>query len=327
MRISAPTIMYCALLLFSFSLASVHGQARSEPGKQDDALGAIREYALNYAKSLPDYTCIRVFDARNPDRGPGQHQFAVRQELDGFSGGQVEFEEQLTVAGQRESYKVLKVVAPYWTDRLKRKVVESNWGDNPGALPVSEFSSALERIFNPATETRFQWVRFGKLRGRRVTEFSFEVSHEHGASTYDEAVRHDVVFGYRGLIFADAESNAVLRVEMHSSDFPNDPESVQLASFSGMDLTLDYKPENVGGREFFLPLRYHLQWHIHMPRDLEKETYRTAAPGILATTAEYRDYGGFSVRSTFAAGGVAAAPGEAVHSTITFGGIDSSVKG
>ncbi len=322
MRVSAPPAVACALLLFSSSQASVYGQTKSEPGKQDEALAAVREYALHYAKGLPDYTCIRVFDERNPGAISGNHQFAVRQELDGFSGGPVEFEEQLTVTGQRESYKVLKVVAPFWTDRLKRKVVESNWGDSLDALPVSEFGSALEGIFDPATETRFQWVRFGKLRGRRVTEFSFEVSHAHGTRIYDGAVQHDVVVGYRGLIFADAESKAVLRVEMHSSDFPNDPESVKLAAFAGVDLTLDYKPESLGGREHFLPLRYHLQWHIYMPRDLDKETYRTAAPSILATTAEYR---GFSVRSAFATS-ENSPPKETVHSTITFGAIGSSEK-
>jgi hypothetical protein len=43
-------------------------------------------------------------------------------------------------------------------------------------------------------------------------------------------------------------------------------------------------------------------------------------------TAEYRDYRGFFVRSTFATGGSATPLEEAVHSTITFGGIVSTEK-
>jgi hypothetical protein len=58
MRVNCNAI--ANLLVFSCSVAALHGQKALSPGEQDQALAAIREYALNYVKSLPDYTCTRV---------------------------------------------------------------------------------------------------------------------------------------------------------------------------------------------------------------------------------------------------------------------------
>lgn len=108
-------------------------------------------------------------------------------------------------------------------------------------------------------------------------------------------------------------NNAILRIEIHSSDFPDDPEAVRRAAFSGVDLTFDFGAVKFEGREFFLPLHLHLQYHIHLP---DSEPHTTAAPSVLALTEAFRDYGGVSIRSTL--GFDAAAPETAVHSTITF---------
>ena len=48
-----------ACLVFSCGMTVVHGQ-----NEHDRALAAIREYALNYAKSLLDYTCTRLTSSR-----------------------------------------------------------------------------------------------------------------------------------------------------------------------------------------------------------------------------------------------------------------------
>jgi GAF domain-containing protein len=58
MRANAGSI--ASFLVFSCSVAALHGQKALSPGEQDQALAAIREYALNYAQSLPDYACTRV---------------------------------------------------------------------------------------------------------------------------------------------------------------------------------------------------------------------------------------------------------------------------
>jgi hypothetical protein len=49
-----------ALVAFSSSITALYGQAAPSTDEQDKALSGIKEYALNYARSLPDYTCVRV---------------------------------------------------------------------------------------------------------------------------------------------------------------------------------------------------------------------------------------------------------------------------
>ncbi len=146
--------------------------------------------------------------------------------------------------------------------------------------------------------------------------FSFEVARTHGARVYDGALQHDVVVGYKGLVFADLGSNAIVRIEMHSSDFPDDAESRSRAAFSGVDLTFDFGAVKLSGQEYFLPLRLHLQYHIHMPP--ESGLRRTAAPSVLALTEEFTNYAGVSAQSSLAFDGAAKPREASIRSTITF---------
>jgi hypothetical protein len=49
-----------ALVAFSGGITALYGQAAPSTDEPDEALAGIKEYALNYARSLPDYTCIQV---------------------------------------------------------------------------------------------------------------------------------------------------------------------------------------------------------------------------------------------------------------------------
>jgi hypothetical protein len=292
------------LVAFSCSTA-LHGQTALSPDGQDKALAAVREYALNYAGSLPDYTCIRVTQqksslvimkfALNPEF-PGQHP-------DSTSSLTVDLKEELTVAGKQESYKVLTTETNF--PRAVKPADEAF-----GTISVGEFNAVPGRVFAPETGASFRWARSGKLRGRPVLVFSFEVPAGHGARVHDNVRGRDLLEGYQGLIYADAESKAVLRVETHMSDFSSESE------FRGIDLTLDYKAVKIGEREFALPYRFDLEWHRHKPGTLAKG--RTL-PQESSVTAEYQNYRVYTARSTVAFG-----PADSqndVHSAITFGEI------
>ena len=123
----------------------------------------------------------------------------------------------------------------------------------------------------------------------------------------------EITVAYKGRLYADAESNAVLRVETSSSDFPSDSE------FIGIDLALDYKPAKIGGREIVLPYRFNLQWHRHLPNARTKVGAR--APEESSVETEYKNYRAFSAQS-----GVTFPPSDDIHSTITFGEIATPEK-
>ena len=297
-------------LVFSWCAVSVHGQTAPSADDRDEILAAIRRYALNYALTLPDYTCTRITHQKisavimmyavNPEL-TGQHP-------DNVPSWSVDIKEELTVAGSREHYKVLK------TDTNFPRGIK--FADEAfGTISVHEFSAALARIFAPENGANFERVRSNKLRGRPVIVYSFEIPHAHGAHVYDNVEHRDEVVGYKGLIYADAETRAVLRVEAHLYDFPSESE------FRGVDFTLDYKAVKVGEREFVLPLRFELEWHRHKPGTLAKG--RTL-PQESNVEAEYGNYRIFSAESAATYGGADSQVD--IHSAISFGDIVSPEK-
>jgi hypothetical protein len=296
------------LLAFLYSVAALRGQSALPAGEQDKALGAIREYALKYASGLPDYACTRITQqTRELIENPGKLEF-YRQHPEEAPSWTAVVEEALTVAGTRETYKVLKtrnVFPPGWTPLDD---------DIFGIISASEFGSVLTRIFKPETGAAFRGTRSGKLRGRPVLVFSFDVPSSQGVRVYDGVAKRDVVVGYRGLVYADAESKAVLRMEIHGYGFAPDSE------FTGIDLTLDYKATRIADREFALPYRFDLEWHIRIPKtfsDLPPYGYP------LRVQAEYRDYRSLPAQSAIQTG---PDPHDEVRSAIMFGDIASPEK-
>jgi hypothetical protein len=292
------------MLSLSCGLGLLHAQAAS-----DQALAAIRQYALNYAKSLPDYTCTRVTrlqDSAIAELYTEPEFFGKAQP--NFSALNVTIEEELTVSAQRENYKLLKFDANLF-NRIKLRPDQIQIR---GTISVAEFASVLHRIFEPDTGASIHFDRRDKLRGRPVQVFSFEVPRSHGERVFDRAVKHEITAAYKGRLYADAETNAVLRVETSTSDFPSDSE------FIGIDLALDYKPAKIGEREFVLPSRFNLQWHRHLPSPRLKAGLVPQESGV---EAEYKNYRAFSAQS-----GVTFPASDDVHSTITFGEIAAPEK-
>jgi hypothetical protein len=296
--------LFAVLMSFSCGLGLLYAQTAP-----DQALAAVRQYALNYAKSLPDYTCTRVIQRRD---SPVAAIYASSPELFGQTPPGSDrrwtwvIEEELTVSAQRENYKVVKIDNDL-PPRARAMLLPEQ-----STISVTEFASVLERIFDPETAASIHFDRRDKLRSRPVQVFSFEVPRAHGERVFDRAVEHEVAVGYKGRLYADAETNAVLRVETSTSDFPSDSE------FIGIDLALDYKPAKIGGREFALPYRFDVQWHRHLPN---ARTKVGPAPQESSVEAEYKNYRAFSAQSdvTFPAN-------DDVHSTITFGEIATPEK-
>ena len=80
--------------------------------------------------------------------------------------------------------------------------------------------------------------------------FSFRVRLENSKYKITaEAVKRTVVVGYHGLIFADRDSHAVMRITMEADDIPAD---FPIRSASE---TLDYDSISISGQKFILPIK------------------------------------------------------------------------
>jgi hypothetical protein len=180
-------------------------------------------------------------------------------------------EEQVTYAGHKESYVVTK---------LNGKAVDGIAHDQVGGLVSSgEFGSLLKNTFDPNAGAEFRWERSATRDGRTVYVFAFHVPEARGYGLAES--RRTIRVPYKGLVYADAQTGAVVRIEMEC-EIPGDSE------YKKLDLTLDYKPAMVAGREFILPFHFYLH------------SRRALSPLVVSETvnvADYKDYRRFGADS------------------------------
>ena len=205
-----------------------------DAAQQKEILAAVTENALNYSDSLPNFICLQVTQ-RYVDRSGGDHFVATDK-----------IAERLSYFEHKEDYKVISVNDAPVTNRKHEQL--------GGATSSGEFGTMLREIFDPQSQTEFQWERWGKLRDHIMHVYSFRVRLEN--SQYHitaEEVKRTVTVGYHGLIYADRDSRSVMRITMEADDIPAD---FPIRSASE---TLDYDTIAISGEKFILPLKVEMQ--------------------------------------------------------------------
>ncbi len=228
---------------------------------QDSAtLEAVRKYALTYARNLPDYTCSQVTN-RILNRGTATRDV---------------FEEDLSFVGGKESYKVTKV-----NGFAATKTAHEELG---GATSQGEFGSLLRHIFDPDTRTIFRAGAQEKLQGRVMNVFTFRVPQAKGYSIYDGQLKRMLLLAYEGSIYADPETNAVMRLSMKCVGFPGD------TALSSAELTLEYKATQLSKQTFILARSLRADWtaQARENRDGLSAGRRRQHGGLRSSTANSR---------------------------------------
>jgi hypothetical protein len=195
---------------------------------QKRIIDEVREYALGYAKRLPDFICTQV-TRRYID--PSGMEFWQRTDI---------ITTRLTYFERKEEYKVLLV---------NNRMTEIPYDRLGGATSQGEFGTFLKQVFEPESETTFQWERWATLRGNRVHVFNYRVSQSRSQWSINYQRVQEIVPGYRGLIYVDANSPAVFRITMEAENIPPSF-PIQQAS-----TVLDYDFIDIAGSSYLLPLR------------------------------------------------------------------------
>jgi hypothetical protein len=206
------------------------------PSSQEQAeiLDQIRANAINYSNNLPNFICTQVTRRTADPTGSGDHW----RQLDTI-------QEQLSFFEHREKYVVT----------MRNGVMVTNLDHEKlgGATSSGEFGSMLYDIFNPSTETEFDWERWTTWHGKRTYVFSFQVRKDR--SRYDiyhgPSDRH-IVAAYRGSIYADAVTKNVMRITMQCVNMPPDF-PIQEASQD-----LQYEMAKIEDQQFLLPVKSEL---------------------------------------------------------------------
>ncbi len=236
--------------------------------EQAEALAGMKDYALNYTKNLPNCMCVQT----------------TRRHIDPTVSGYRPYgdviQEQLSFFDSKETYKVEMI-----DGKSVANVQHSQLG---GAVSSGEFGTMLAHIFDPETGTEFDWDHWATLRGRRMYVFAFRVPKSAGYSMYHGESKREYTSAYNGLVYADRETKAILRIKMDCVGIPAD------YPIKAVGITLDYNPTKIGDQEFVLP--FHFELHSHDDKAVAKNE------------AEYKLYRKFGAEATITFGDVDPTP-------------------
>jgi hypothetical protein len=197
--------------------------------EQKQVLADATEYAHNYSARMPDFICTQV----------------TRRFYDPMGGeewrGRDTITERLSYFEHKENYTVVFINGSAVTN-----VKHEQLG---GTTASGEFASMMEEIFDPKTQTDFEWERWATLRGKRMHVFSYKVLQSRSNYRILAQGAEPIVVGYHGLIYVDRETSRIYKITLTADDIPS-TYPVRAAS-----LTLDYDMQRIAESEFLLPLK------------------------------------------------------------------------
>lgn len=233
----------CAILIAAaaaFAQSAPSGVTPSEvapsdapPANPAGVLALIKGSALRYEGEAPDFTCTEMI-TRNQASGKSLEapdiRWKVRDRLEevlSFVDGQ-ENHTLITLNGKPTHY-THESLDGMRSDGLLQFVMVPNW------------------IFGPQAKTRFNWVRWDAVNGRRMAVFTFEVPPS--VSTRPLVNEPDAfIVGYHGLVFADPDTGEMSRLEAWMDapkDFPFQEDSFEI----------DYGMVHISNEQFLLPVK------------------------------------------------------------------------
>jgi hypothetical protein len=211
------------------------------PSSEEQAaiLDDVREYALNYSKTLPDYICTEV-ERRYAAAAPGG-RYARRS-----SGSDPSWQLQNTLTirlsyfDQKEDYKLVLI---------NNTVTQQDYHRVGGTISSGDFGSMMRQVFEPATEAHFEWDHWGLMRTRPSYVFTYRVSRERSQWHVTYNGEAEIITAYKGLIYVDQETHQVLRISLEAVDMP------PTFPITYATDTLDYDYQELGEQQFLLPLK------------------------------------------------------------------------
>jgi hypothetical protein len=237
------------------------GPPPPSPEDQKRVLDGAREFARNYMKQLPDFLCLQVTRRYYDPTGLEFWRLADTVAT------------RLSYVEQHEDYKVIMV------DNKPSDIAYDQLG---GATSTGEFGSLLKELFDPDTQTDFAWERWGKLRGRLAHVYKYRVLLSRSRWRINYEKRQEIVVGYSGLVYIDAELPMVVRITM---DAENIPASFPIQQASTI---LDYDFTKIGDAEFMLPLK--------------AEVHMREGKLMIKNEVEFRNYRKFGAETTITFG-------------------------
>jgi hypothetical protein len=225
-------LLIVALGTAALETAALGTAAEPKPSEQEQAnlLEQLRQGALDYTRSLPDFICTQVVkrfvDRNGRDRWTPIDTLTVK----------------LSYFEQKEDYKLLTI---------DNKPTTLDYMNSGGSASKGEFGTVLNVIFDPKSAGEFHWKNWTTLRKRRAAVYKYRVDRAHSTFVvsvqYEASQLMETVVGFHGEIVVDRDTNMPLHLTTEA-ELPAGFPARQTRT------TLDYDFAEVGGREYLLPL-------------------------------------------------------------------------
>jgi hypothetical protein len=264
-------------------------QTAPDGAEQSAVISQMREAARAYVQNLPNFICAQVTQRKIElvvvDSLAGvKESGAGRTGLSHISAGRPEstdtFEEQLAYFEHQENYQLVKVNGRRQKPGQPRP---------PGMTSTGEFGTTLDGIFDPNSNTEFEWRRWDTLRGQAVYVFAFRVDQSR-SNAQISVPSQSLIVGYHGVIYADRERKTVMRVTTEveaPKDFP----------MQDVKHVLDFGWITISGQQYLLPLRAEME--SRMTEDFMKygRTGGHSRDVQLHNNSDFREYRKYSADS------------------------------
>src|SRR5262245_44062242 len=200
------------------------------PPPKDQFIEEVRKVVRDYLDELPDFICQEIIER--------YYDFEARGAWD--RADTLTYE--LTYNRKRESYKPINVVG---------KPVTRPLDQTAGAYSTGDFASGLASLFDQETKTIFKAAGKERLGNRSTHVYDFTVPRATSKLVVKAEGAPELISGYSGTVWIDAETKRVLRLEQALDDLP--------ASYpvTNSESSVDYDTNKLRGLdvEFLLPIR------------------------------------------------------------------------
>lgn len=204
--------------------------------EQKVILDAVREYALNYTKMLPDFICLQL-TRRSVDMHYEPGTMGSWTPADRIV-------EKLSYFDQHEKYEPITV--------NENPMYGKTWENLGGSISRGEFGSLLRDVFEQGTSADFEWDHWGRLRNRLCYVFRYRVSANRSRYTVNYDRTQQSVPGYHGLVYVEKGANVITRLTIQ-------PEMAAGFPIQEIRQTIDYNFFDISGRQYLLPMYSQVQ--------------------------------------------------------------------
>jgi len=196
-------------------------------GDQEKILDGMRVYAEDYISHLPNFICQQTTQQLEAGKKPTKWR----------KGDTIVSKLVFSEGHEKHSLESVNDKPPQPSRFVRRPLVTNG-----------EFGIMLANIFNEKTEAAFSWSGWQTLRGRRVAVFDLDVAKEHSTVKLSRSDLAHATVPYRGSVFGDPSTGAVLRITYGAYDIPPDLRTKSIAT------TIDYDSVSIAGRDYLLPV-------------------------------------------------------------------------